>query len=51
MGKEIEAQKALIEDMKAEAKRKIHEHEIVVATSQEKDQTISKYHNKIGRCK
>lgn len=49
--REIEVQKALIKDLKSEAKKRAQEHEIIVATSQQKDRIITKYQNKIERCK
>lgn len=44
--REIETNKAVIEELKEEVKRKNQDHEAVVTAIQQKDQTMTEYQNK-----
>lgn len=46
--REIKIQRALIEELKGKAQKKAREH---ATTNRQKDQAITEYQNKIGRCK
>lgn len=49
--REVEEQKALIDDMKEDVSKKARIHETAVLESHKKDQLISRYGSKVERCK
>lgn len=48
--REVEKQKAKIEDLKAELEKRAWIHELAIANFQSKDQIFASYQNKVKRC-